>query len=101
KAGAGDLDQAERLQLGNELLDLGLLAGDLEDEMRRRGVERLGVELFGNRLRLGVLVALAGNLDHGELALKRVPNHRQVGDAMDRYQLFELMLNLLDHGRWP
>ncbi len=61
--------------------------------------ERLGVELLGDRLRLGVLLAFAGNLDHGELALERIAHHRQVGDAMDRHQLFQLMLDLLDHHR--
>ena len=46
---------------------------------------------------LDPLLALAGDLDHGELALDRVALHRQVGDRVDRHQPLELMLDLLDH----
>src|SRR4051812_2986039 len=43
-AGAADLDQAERLHDGDELVELGSLAGDFEDEMFGVGVDDAGAE---------------------------------------------------------
>ena len=50
----------------------------------------------GEPQRLGAGLALAGDLDHHELALDGVALDGEVGDAVDRHQPLELVADLLD-----
>ena len=69
-AGAGDLDQAERLHQGDELVDLDRRAGDLEARNARSMVSiTCGAEGVGEAQRLDALLAGAGDLDQRQLAL--------------------------------
>src|ERR1035437_1985651 len=97
--GARDLDQAERQHQLDELVDLVALAGDLEYEAFGGGVDHPGAEGVRQPQRLDPVLALALDLDHGELALDRAASERHVHDAVHRHQAVELVLDLLDHHR--
>ena len=51
-AGAADLDKPELAHQADEAVDLGRVAGQLEDEARGRGIDHLGAEHVVEALRL-------------------------------------------------
>src|SRR5262249_7103560 len=77
-AGTRNLDQAERQQQVDELIDLVRAAGDLEHEALGGGVDHAGAERIGEAECLYPVLALATHLDHGELALDRGARHRHI-----------------------
>src|ERR1039457_1211875 len=77
-AGTRDLDQPERQHQRHKLLDLVALAGDLKYEAFGGGVDHPGAEGVGQPQRLDPVLALALDLDHGELALDRAASERHV-----------------------
>ena len=54
---------------------------------------------IGDPERLHPLLAVAGDLDQRELALDMRPLDGQIGDLVDRHELVEQRLDLLDHLR--
>src|SRR5690606_30569241 len=96
-AGAADLDQAERLHQVDESVDLGRRAGDLEYEALLGAVDQTRVHEVGDAQGLHPLLAVARDLDQGELALDVRALQGQIGDPVHGHQLVEQRLDLLDH----
>src|SRR5215813_9155591 len=95
-AGAGDVDEAERLHQVDEGVQLLGRAGELEDEGLDRGVDDAGAEHVGDAQGLHALVAGAAHLHQGQLALEVRAFRGEIADAVDGHEAVQLVLDLLD-----
>ena len=85
-AGAGDLNQAQRLHEVDEGLKLRSPPRDLEHKVLRGGVHDLGTESFRQPQAFNPLLALSGHLDQRQLPLDGIARRGQIRNRMHRYE---------------